>query len=70
VQENTGRDAQARHLILCLLRAAGVASLERRRGIVKTQARSLFLRTLDRSLIAAALLMALILLGVQITHAG
>jgi len=56
-------------LILCLLRAAGVA-LERRRGIVKTQARSLFMRTLDRSLIAAALLMALILLGVQITHAG
>jgi hypothetical protein len=37
---------------------------------MKAQARGLFLRTLDRSLIAVALLMALILLGVQITHAG
>jgi len=37
---------------------------------VTTQNRSLFLRTLDRTLIAAALLMALVLFGVQITHAG
>ena len=49
--------------------AAGVA-VDLKEGIVTTQNRSLFLRTLDRTLIAAALLMALVLFGVQITHAS